>query len=91
MSVSFQYVLHIISIIFIFHLLNGDRGSLVRDSSGHCVVSLSKTLLYNLLSTGSTKEDRRKTVVVIEKNVEWNVKHQRNHTCNILICFDCIT
>ena len=50
-----------------FHLLYGDRGSLVRDSSGHCVDSLSKTLLYNLLSTGSTKEDRRKSEVVIEK------------------------
>ena len=29
--------------------------------------SLSKTLLHNLLSTGSAKEDRRKTEVVLEK------------------------
>ena len=53
----------VFSIFLIFHLLNDDRWSLVRDSPGHCVDSLSKTLLYNLLSTGSTKEDIETEVI----------------------------
>ena len=32
--------------------------SLVQDSLGHCVISFGMTL-YPLLSTGSTKEDRK--------------------------------
>ena len=61
--VLFNFFLHLISIFFVFHLRNDDRGSLFRDSPGHCVNSLSKTLLYNLISTGSTKEDIKTEVI----------------------------
>ena len=53
------------------------RGHWYKAHHRHYVVSLSKTL-YALLSTGSTKENRKMSWHYW-KIVEWDIKHQHKH------------